>query len=106
MEHSSEYASNPWGHNFTYHEYEGWDLSIGKQVCGITDRISYLACICECGWRSDWKTQPWNAETGRKIVDLRDQRVVRMIRDSHDAAVGMDTSWGEPMAASDSGSEN
>lgn len=92
---------NPWGHNFSYTEYEGWDLDIAKQICGIADRISYLGCICECGWRGDWKTKPWNAKTGRKIIDLRDDRVARAIRDAHDADVGMVTIWGEPKPASD-----
>jgi hypothetical protein len=85
--------SNPLGHNFTYHEYVGWDLDIAKQICGITDRITYLHCSCECGWSSDWKTQPWNAETGRKIVDLRDDRVALMIREAHDDAIGLVTIW-------------
>jgi hypothetical protein len=93
---------NPFGHTFSYREYEGWDLDIAKQLCGITDRISYLHCSCECGWSADWKTQPWNAKTGRKIVDLRDDNVVRMIRDAHDHEIGQDTTWGEPKPMAES----
>ena len=84
---------NPWGHNFTYREYEGWDLSIAKQISGITDRVSYLNCTCECGWSGDWKTQPWNAKTGIKKIVMTDD-VIRMIREAHDSAVGHDTIWG------------
>lgn len=88
---------NPFGHTFDYRTYEGWDLSIGKQLAGITDRVSYITCFCECGWNATWKTGPWNAKTGKKTVVP--EMIAADARAAHDHEIGQDTTWGEPRMA-------
>ena len=85
-------TKNPFGHTFSYHEFDGWDLDIAKQICGITDRISYLTCECECGWTATWKTAPWNGKTGKKTI--HPNMIATAARDEHDAAIGQSTVWG------------
>lgn len=82
---------NPFGHTFSYRTFEGWDLSIGKQLAGITDRISYVTCNCECGWTGTWKTKPWNGKTGKKT--LVPEMIANDVRDAHDHEVGQVTTW-------------
>ena len=87
-------AKNPYGHTFSYRSFEGWDLSVAKQMMGVTDRITYLTCNCECGWTKTWATNPWNSTTGRKI--LEPDMIANEVRDTHDDEIGMVTSFGEP----------